>query len=184
MPRILDLEISTPRLVGRIVLAFILAGIDFFVFYVLISPHSTFLERFLPASVASSFSAAMSSFVSPTLPLIGIVIAVLIFFDQIFKGTRIAGAFLIMTGSLFAWYTYSFFQGGKMTFNIPSGLIKNVSGVLTVHATLLMWLFILPSVLTVLKGALMLYSSNRRKTQESPSNPKMTATPLSQSPSA
>ena len=165
MPRILDLQISTPRLIGRIILAFILAGIDFFFLYVLISPNDTFISRFLPASISSHLSTAMSSFVSPTLPLIGLLMAVLIFFDQIFKQTRIEGAFLMIMGGLFAWYTYAIFEGGTLNLNIPSGLVQNISGNFTVHAALLMWLFILPSLLTIVKGALMLYNSNRRKPQ-------------------
>ncbi len=98
MPRILDLQISTPRLIGRVILAFILAGIDFFFLYVLISPNDTFVLHYLPANVSSHLTTAMSAFVSPTLPLIGIVIAVLIFFDQIFKRTKIEGAFLMIMG--------------------------------------------------------------------------------------
>lgn len=166
MPRILDLQISTPRLIGRVIFAFILAGIDFFFLYVLISPNDTFILHYLPASVSSHLGTAMSSFVSPTLPLIGLVIAVLIFFDQIFKQTRIEGAFLMMMGSLFAWYTYTIFQGGTMDLNIPAGLVQNISGSITLHATLIMWLFILPELLTIVKGALMLYASNKRKPQK------------------
>ena len=163
MPRILDLQISTPRLIGRLIVAFILAGIDFFFFYILISPHDTLLQRFLPPSIASHLTSAMSSFVSPTLPLIGIVIAVLIFFDQIFKQTRIEGAFLMIMGALFAWYTYVIFGGGTMNLAIPAGIIQNITGNITVQASLIMWLLILPSLLTVVKGAVMLYTSNKRK---------------------
>jgi drug/metabolite transporter (DMT)-like permease len=165
VPRILDLQISIPRLIGRVILAFILAGIDFFIFYILISPKDTFIQHYLPATFSSHLTTAMSSFVSPTLPFIGLVIAVLIFFDQIFKQTRIEGAFLMIMGALFAWYTYAIFEGGTMNLNIPKGLIQNISGNITIHATLIMWLFILPSLLTVVKGALMLYSSNKRKPQ-------------------
>ena len=165
MPRILDLQISTPRLIGRVILAVILAGIDFFIFYVLISPKDTFILHYLPANISSTLSNTMSSFVSPTLPLIGLVIVSLIFLDQIFKGTRIEGAFMIIMGSIFAWYTYTVFQGGTMNLNIPSGLIHNISGNIILHATLLMWLFILPSLLSILKGALMLSNANRRKPQ-------------------
>jgi hypothetical protein len=163
MPKILDLELSTPRFIARIIVAAILAGIDFFVFYVLISPNDTFLARFLPASVYTTLHNAMSSFVSPELPIIGILIAALIFLEQIFKGTRISGIFLVIMGALFSWYTYTFFQGGTMTFDIPSGLIQGVSGSATVRAYLLMWLFIAPSLLTILKGGLMLYTSNKKK---------------------
>ncbi len=163
MPRILDLELSTPRLIGRIVVATIFAGIDFFVFYVLISPNDTFIARFLPASFYSTLHNAMSSFVSPELPTIGIIIAVLIFCEQIFKGTRIFGAFLIIMGALFSWYTYAFFQGGTMTMDIPGGLIPGISGTVIVHAYVLMWLLITPSLLTILKGGLMLYASNKKK---------------------
>jgi len=163
VPRILDLQISTPRLVGRVILAFILAGIDFFFLYVLISPSDTFVLHYLPANVSSHLATAMSSFVSPTLPLIGLVIVVLIFFDQIFKRTRIEGAFLVVMGAVFAWYTYVIFQGGTLNLNIPSGLVQNITGNVIVHATLLMWLFILPSLLTIVKGALMLSYSNKRK---------------------
>ena len=165
MPRILDLQISTPRLIGRVILAVILAGIDFFIFYVLISPKDAFILHYLPVNISSTLSNAISSFVSPTLPLIGLVIVTLIFLHQIFKGTRIEGAFLIMMGSIFAWYTYVVFQGGTMNLNIPTGLIQNISGNITLHATLLMWLFILPSLLSILKGTLMLSSANMRKPQ-------------------
>ena len=64
---------------------------------------------------------------------------------------------------IFAWYTYVIFQRGTLDLNIPSGLVQNITGNITVHATLLMWLFILPSLLTIVKGPLMLSYSNRRK---------------------
>lgn len=175
MPRILDLQISTPRLILRIIGAFILAGIDFFFFYVIISPDDTLLQRFLPASISSHLTSTLSSFVSPTLPLIGLVIVVLIFFDQIFKQTRIEGAFLMMMGSLFALYTYTIFGGGTMNITIPAGLVQNITGNITVQAWLLMWLFILPSLLTVVKGAMMLYISNRRKVPKQPVAQTVTA---------
>lgn len=165
MPRILDLQISTPRLIGRVILAFVLAGIDFFIFYVLISPKDTFILRYLPANVSSTLSNTMSSFVSPTLPLIGLFIVGLIFLSQIFKGTRIEGGFVMLMGGIFAWYTYAIFQGGTMNLNIPTGLIRNVSGNITLHATLLMWLLILPSVLSVSNGAMMLYFANGSRSQ-------------------
>jgi hypothetical protein len=163
MPRILDLQISTPRLVGRIFVATVLAGIDFFVFYVLISPKDTFLERILPTSFYSTVHTTLSSFVNPSLPTIGIMIAALIFLDHFFRGTRISGAFFIVTGALFSWYTYTFFQGGTIRIDIPSGLVQGISGTLSAHAVLLMWLFIAPSLLTIVKGAIMLYSSNRKQ---------------------
>lgn len=168
MPKILDLELTTPRFIGRMLVAALLAGIDFFVFYVLISPNDTILASFLPASIYNTLHNTLGSFVSPELPVIGILIAALIFVEQVFKGTRISGAFLVFAGALFSWYTYTFFQGGTMTFMIPSGLVPGVtSGSATVHAYLLMWLFITPSLLTILKGGLMLYTSNRKKQKES-----------------
>ena len=161
MPKILDLELSTPRFIGRIIVAVILAGIEFFFLYVFISPNSSFVENLLPASLAPIFS-AMHKFVTPTLPIIGLVIAFLIFFDQIFKKTKIEGAFLIIMSSLFAWYTYNIFQGGTMHITIPSGIVQNVTGDITVSAALIMWLLILPSLLSIVKGVLMLVHSNRK----------------------
>ena len=167
MPKILDLELSTPRFIGRIVVAALLAGMDFFVFNVLISPNDTFLASFLPSNIYNTLRNTLGSFVSPELPIIGILIATLIFVEQVFKGTRISGAFLVFTGALFSWYTYTFFQGGAMTFMIPSGLVPGItSGSATVHAYLLMWLFIAPSLLTILKGGLMFYTSNRKMQKE------------------
>lgn len=160
MPRILDLELSTPRLIGRIIAAVILAGIEFFFLYIIISPNSSFLENLLPASLAPIFD-AMHKFVTPTLPILGLVIAFLIFFDQIFKKTKIEGVFLIIMSGLFAWYTYNIFQGGTMHITIPSGIVQNVTGEITVSAALIMWLLILPSLLSIAKGALMLFYSNR-----------------------
>lgn len=165
MPRILDLELSMPRFIGRIIAGVILAGIDFFFLYVLISPNSSFVENLLPASLAPIF-AAMHKFVTPTLPIIGLVIAFLIFFDQIFKRTRIEGGFLIIMSSLFAWYTYSIFQGGTMHITIPSGVIQNVTGDITLSASLIMWLLMLPSLLSIVKGVLMLVYSNRNTANE------------------
>lgn len=165
LPRILDLELSMPRFIGRIIAALILAGIEFFFLYVLISPNASFLENLLPASLSPIFS-AMHKFVTPTLPIIGLAIAFLIFFDQIFKKTKIEGAFLIVMSSLFAWYTYNIFQGGTMHITIPTGIVQNVTGDITVSATLIMWLLILPSLLSIVKGGLMLLHSNRKPANE------------------
>lgn len=173
MPRILDLQISTLRLVLRVIYAVILASIDIFIFYILISPNDTLLRRFLPASISSHLTTALSSFVSPTLPLIGLAMAALIFLDTIFKQTRIEGAFVMITGGLFAWYTYAIFDGGTMNLAIPSGLVQNVTGNITIQASLIMWLFILPSLLTAVKGALMLYNSNKKKAPKLAAAPKL-----------
>ncbi|MDG6904392.1 MAG: hypothetical protein JRN20_01250 [Nitrososphaerota archaeon] len=162
MPKILDLEISTPRLVLRVIYAAILASIDIFIFYILISPNDTLLQRFLPPSISSQLTSALSSFVSPTLPTIGLVMAALIFLDTMFKKTRIEGAFVMITGGLFAWYTYTIFGGGTMNLAMPSGLVQNITGSITVQASLIMWLLMLPSILTVVKGALMLFASNKK----------------------
>lgn len=162
MPKILDLELSTPRFIGRIIVAIILAGIDFFFLYILISPSSSFVENLMPASLAPFFT-AMHKFIPPTLPIIGLAIAFLIFFDQIFKQTKIEGGFVIVMSSLFAWYAYNVFQGGTMHITIPAGLVQNVTGAIIVNATLIMWMLILPSLLSIVKGALMLFHSNRHK---------------------
>ncbi|MDG6997561.1 MAG: hypothetical protein JRN15_00420 [Nitrososphaerota archaeon] len=127
MPKILDLELSTPSFIGWIILAFILAGIDFFFLYVLISPNASFVENLTPARLDPFFT-AMHKFITPTLPIIGLIIAFLIFFDQIFRQTRIEGGFVIIMSTLFVWYIFNVFQGGTLHISIPAGIVQNVTG--------------------------------------------------------
>ncbi|HZW55543.1 MAG TPA: hypothetical protein VFF30_04575 [Nitrososphaerales archaeon] len=162
MPEFMGLEISGASLALRMVLASLSAAASFAIYYYVPANIGNLVSSYIPSTVASGVSGILAGFVSPFLLIIGLLIAVFSFLSILLKGTKIYGVVVMMTGALFAIYTYLVFQGGSISVNIPqSSLIQNVSGSIQVQLSLLMLLFILPSLLTVVKGGLILASANR-----------------------
>ena len=164
MPEFLGLEISRASLALRVLLASLAAAASFAIYYYLPANIGPLVSAYLPSSSAnygSGVSSVLSSLISPLLLAVGLLLAVSSFLSILLKGTKVHGAIVMMAGALYATYTYLVFQGGSIRVDIPSGsLIQNVSGSIEVQLGLLMLLFILPSLLTIVKGGLILASAN------------------------
>jgi hypothetical protein len=156
MPRIFDLEVSSARLALRVVAAVILAGLTFVVFYYIPSHFEGLVSGALPASGRSALQGLVSSVVSPSIPDLGLLLTALVFFGVILNGSRAYGVVLIFEGALFAAYTYILLHGGTLSVTLPGGLPNATTGTITFAVPVLMLIFLVPSLLTIVKGAAVL----------------------------
>lgn len=132
-----------------------LAALVFLVFYYLPVNFSALVSGSLPSNSAAAVSSVAAAVVGST-PIIGLVLAVLVFLGAVLRGSRVYGMILILVGSLFATYTYLLFHGGSIGGTLPSDLSLGASGSFAIDASLLMVVLLIPSLLTVVKGALLL----------------------------
>ena len=162
MVKLLDLDLSRGAFILRMIFGVIVGTINVMLFYYIPTSIASLASGYLPSNNVSSFNAFISGLVNPLLPIIGIALGVFGFLGILFRGTRIYGLFVSCIGVLFVAYTYVFFQGGTIHVNIPYGLVHNVSGNLELGLNLLMLLFVIPSLLTIVKGAVLLIQATHR----------------------
>ncbi|MDG6999984.1 MAG: hypothetical protein JRN15_12815 [Nitrososphaerota archaeon] len=156
MVKLLGLELSGGAFGLRLSAALILAALEAFLFYYLPTNVGSLASGYLPSSYSSQIVSLVSGLVSPLLPILGLVIAVLGLLGILLKGTKIYGLIIALIGATFAGYTYLFFQGGTIHLNVPPGLIQNVTGQISLELYLVMLLLIIPSLLTIVKGGVLL----------------------------
>ena len=152
MPKLLDLEVSRGSLTLRAVLGAVFGGLSFAVFYYVPANLGSLISPAVPASSASSASSLISSLVSPSLLLIGLAAALLVFLGFFLRGTKAYGPILVVNGLIFLAYVYAAFQGGTITLTLPAGLPSTASGTLSLDVSNLMLLLLLAPILTVVKG--------------------------------
>ena len=152
MPRLLDIEVSGASLALRVVLGVVFGGISFVVFYYLPANLGNFLSSALPAASRAAAAGVASALINPSLPLIGLAAAALVFLGFLLRGTKAYGLILVLNGIVFLAYVYTAFQGGTITLNLPAGLPSSASGNISLNASNLMLLFLLAPLLTVVKG--------------------------------
>lgn len=159
MVKLLGLELSGGAFGLRLAAAIILGSVEAFLFYYLPTNVGSLASGYLPSSYSSQINSVISGVVSPLLPILGLVIAVLGFLGILLKGTKIYGLIIALIGATFAGYTYLFFQGGTIRLNMPPGLVQNVTGQISLELDLVMLLLIVPSLLTIVKGGVLLMQS-------------------------
>lgn len=152
----MGLELSSLSLAIRLVSGAVLSALTFVVFYYVPANLAGFVSGRLPSSIAPAASSLASALVGSTLPTIGLVLTVLVFLGLVSRGSRPYGMILILTGLLFAAYTYIIMQGGTIRIALSGNLPQGASGNFTIDVGLLMMIFLIPSLLTVVKGALLL----------------------------
>lgn len=155
MPRLLDLEIGTGRLILRIVAGGILSVLVFFLLSYLPSNIPWIIKRFAPAEVSEAAIQILSGLVHPLLPTLGALLTVLIFLEVLFRKTKAYGPTLILAGLISALYIYFAFQGGTITLPLPKGYTMGVQVNVYFDLTFVMLLALLPALLTVVKGIVM-----------------------------
>ncbi|MCX8181698.1 MAG: hypothetical protein N3D12_01125 [Candidatus Methanomethyliaceae archaeon] len=152
MPRLFDLEIGTGWLVVRVVGGALLSAAAFLILSYLPSHITEFASKYIPAEVSSVVVPIISSFVHPSLPALGAILAVFVFIEVLFRKTKVYGPTLILAGLVSVLYIYFAFHGGVITLSIPKGYTMGVQVNAYFDFTLIMVLAILPALLTVLKG--------------------------------
>jgi len=157
----MGLQLSSAALAIRVVSGAVLAGLTFLVFYYVPANLSSLLSPYLPSSYAAAVSSVAAALIGSTLPILGLVLTVLVFLEVVLRGSRPYGIILILTGLLFAAYTYTIMQGGTIAIKLSGNLPQGASGNIDVGVSLMMLVLLIPSLLTVVKGALLLGSSSR-----------------------
>lgn len=159
MPKILDLELKGSSLALRVVTGIIAAGITFFLLYYLPANFLSLLGQLVPAQALpdpSILNTLLSSLVNPSLPMIGLLLTVLVFLECLLRGSKAYGPILIISGLSFIAYLYLLFHGGTMTITLPASLLMGISAGVAVDLTVIMLLFMLPSLLTIINGAVLM----------------------------
>lgn len=152
MPRLLGLDVSGASLALRVVLGIVFGGLALGLLYYIPANLGSMLSSYLPASTKAVATGVVSSLLSPSLPLIGLVAATLVFLGVLLRGTRVYGVILLANGLVFVAYVYTLFQGGTITLSLPSGLPSSLSGSLSLNVGSLMLIFLIAPILTVVKG--------------------------------
>jgi hypothetical protein len=166
--KLFDLEISRARLALRVFTGFILASMTLFLFYYLPLHMGAIAGHFVPTAFVPIVDFAASTFASSTLPLLGALLAILVFTETILKGTWAFGALLIIVGSFWILYDLTLYRAGLLFSNlIPSGITLANGEQLIVSTTsqsdlvLLLTgviiIFVISSVITIIRGARILY---------------------------
>jgi len=152
----MGLQLSSASLTIRVVSGAVLSALTFVVFYYVPANLASLVSGHLPSSIAPAASNLASALVGSTLPVIGLVLTVLVFLGIVLRGSRPYGMILILTGLLFAAYTYVVMQGGTIGITLSGSLPHGASGNIAIDVSLLMLLLLIPSLLTIFKGALLL----------------------------
>lgn len=158
VPRILDLELSRADLIRRLLVASFLGGFTLLLLFVIPSNVSTiisWLSSSLPATIpVKELTSLAQEFIPEILPVLGFVIAGLIFLGRIFKKTMLEGPIVLAQGLADLVYLYVVFQGGTMRFTIPANIIPNTTATISIILTTIMILFIVTPILVIVKGIL------------------------------
>lgn len=162
MPRLLGLQISGGWLAARVVVAIILGGFCFFVFYLIPTLIPSLLRGFFgPAGLPLQLAGLMDQLVPPTLPTFGLLIAILVPLGVVFRNTKIYGPLLILIGLSFAAYLFLLFGGGSKSISVPE-IFPGLTAQLQFDFRNLFLLFVLGPILTIVKGSLVAVERARR----------------------
>lgn len=152
---ILGYEISTGRLILRIAGGFVLFAIAYFLLSYLPEHVLDFISGIVPPEFSDVAAEALSGLLHPLIPLLGLLIAILLFLEVVFHEMRVYGPILIGAGITSTIYVYIAFHGGmiELTFSHLMGLSASAS----LDLTALMILAMIPAILTALKGLLITF---------------------------
>lgn len=154
MPKLLGLQISGGWLAARVLVAVLLGGFCFFVFYLIPTLIPSLFKGFLgPEGLPLQLQGLIDQLVPPSLPTTGLLIAILVPLGIIFRNTKIYGPVLILIGLGFAAYLFLLFSGGAKSFSVPE-IYSGLTVRLNFDFRNLFLLFVVGPILTIVKGAL------------------------------
>ena len=155
MVRLLGVEMSGGKFGLRVVLAVVFGALAFAVFYYVPASVGPLAKQLAGPANASAVGTLVDSLVSPSLPLVGAAVAVLVFVGVFLRGTKAYGPVLAVLGLALLAYVYVLFQGGTVHATIPQLSKYAASGSIAVDLTDLMLLFMVPAALTLVKGVVL-----------------------------
>ena|GEM_PF-1928480 len=138
----------------RVATAIVIAAIHFVAFYYVPVNLASLVARVAPPQVAEAVSWLTPQIIPRTLPLIGLIVTVLTPAVILLKNTKAYGPLTTLTGLAFTAYVYTALQGGFITITVPKIPPIGLEATITMAATALMYLFLLPPTLTIVKGIL------------------------------
>jgi hypothetical protein len=158
MPRILGLEMTGKQIVYRMLEAVVLSMLAFVLLFYIPSVLPSTISGFVTVTAGGLGSALLSKLIQPTAPTLGLFVVLLVFAAALLRGTRIYGLLLALNGLAFILYVFSLFQGGTVQVQAV-GNAFGASGAtlsLSLDLNLMMLAFLVPPILTVVKGFLLM----------------------------
>ncbi|MDG7012817.1 MAG: hypothetical protein JRN46_01150 [Nitrososphaerota archaeon] len=146
---------SAGKLGLRAVLAAVFGAIALVVFYYVPASLGTLASRLVGPADTPAVSSLVASLVGPTLPALGVAVAVLVFVCFFLRGTKAYGPVLVVLGLALLAYVYVLFHGGTVYATVPTLSQYSAAGSVAISMAALMYLFMLPPLLTVVKGAVL-----------------------------
>lgn len=116
----------------------------------------------MPLQIAETLNQIIPQLIPLTLPLIGLAVTVLAPVAVILKGTKAYGPLTILLGLTLTAYVYTMLQGGSITITTPTLPPLHLQAAVGITMHTLMYLFLLPPILTVIKGVLITVQSVRK----------------------
>jgi hypothetical protein len=166
VPRIGDLELSNARLALRLIGGFILGGFVLFVFYYLPYHLDSLASPFVPSEYMPYVREFVSSLVSSGgLPLLGVLLAVMVFFDILLAGSWIYGIDLIITGVLFLAYDILLFRAGQFfVTSYPNNVTQSpVYQEMTPILEAIIVILVISTIYSIGRGAYLVARRNRTR---------------------
>jgi hypothetical protein len=145
----------------RLVSAIVFSALTFFVFTYIPANLTSLASGIFPSSGQPVVKQTLSSLVDPSKPTLGLFLVILVFAGVLLRGTPQYGLMLSLNGLGFALYVYYFFSGGVLDLRATGAAlgVSNVAISLLVNASTLMYLLLIPPLLTFAKGMMMLARS-------------------------
>jgi hypothetical protein len=167
--KLLDFEISAPKLILRLLLALTLSVVTFAALYY--APQ--LLNNYAKTIPEPAIQNLINQLISPLTPYLGILTTILVFLTITLRKTRIEGPSLIFLGLSLLVYWNVLFCSGNINIQIPVTEIPwtmginvplNITAQLTINTITFMLALIITPMLLIIKGAL-LTATRTLKTQ-------------------
>ncbi len=153
------------------VLAVIGGGLSFALFYYLPANLGSIASPALPAEMREPVSSILSQLMPAQATQIGLLIAVVVFIAALLRGSKAYGPLVAIDGILFAAYFYTLFQGGIITIkaSLPAIIAPGTAeGMVSLDITNILYFFLIPPLLTIVKGLLITMKDLKASPKEAP----------------
>ena len=163
MARLADLEISRVHITLRIFAGLALAATVLFLFYYLPSNYSTLFSPLIPHQYLPYVGLFISDMLSSGIPFLGVLLAVIAFFDILLRGTWTYGIILVVTGLIFIAYDVLLFRNGQL-FTLSSSASESAAiySKLSLEITLIIVVFIISTIISIGRGISLIVRRNHR----------------------
>lgn len=164
MPRVLGLQMSGAQLVLRVIEAVVSSMLAFALLFYMPTVLPSRVSGFVSVTAGGIGSALLSGLISPTAPTLGLFIVLFVFAAALLRGSGAYGWLLVLNGVAFSLYVYSLFQGGVVQVRAMGDAFgaSDATLALSLNFSLLMAVFLVPPILTVVKGLLLIRGRSDR----------------------